>query len=570
MKNCARHLLLALALTAGGWVPVQAQTFKQLEEAFEGKDYRAAFVGFGKLAEQGDPFAQNYLGVMYEFGLGVPISEQLAAKWYRKAAEQGNAFAQFELGMRLSKGKGVPKDLQQAMAWFHKAAEQGDAIAQFNLGVGYANGEGAPKDEQQATAWFLKAAKQGVAKAQFNLGVRYGYGKGVPKDEQESMLWFFKAAEQGDVEAQYNLGVRYADGIGVPKDEQLAASWFLKAAEQGHAKARHNLGVGYANGEGVPKDEMQAMSWFQKAAEQGVANAQFELAKMYIVGRGAPKDDQTAYFWLLLASAKGHQTSKTLRDFIERQLSPEQRATAQASARSWQPKTAEQSRRATQEGTADQGRKDADPHLTDPTAAPADSSGSGVRVARGAIVTNHHVIAECSRLRVNGISAVVRGSDARSDLALLGVTLPGLSSSLRAQRAAVGEPVAVAGFPLRGLLSGFNVTFGNLSSLSGMSGDTRLMQISAPVQPGNSGGPMLDSAGNLMGVVVSKLDALKAAKLTGDIPQNVNFAINGNVLRAFLDANGVDYDSATSERPIGATAIAEKAKGFTVLVECWN
>jgi Trypsin-like serine proteases, typically periplasmic, contain C-terminal PDZ domain len=173
-------------------------------------------------------------------------------------------------------------------------------------------------------------------------------------------------------------------------------------------------------------------------------------------------------------------------------------------------------------------------------------------------------------LHVNGIASQVRGSDARSDLALLNVALAGPSTSLRAQRAAIGESVAVAGYPLRGLLSGFNMTTGNLSSLSGVGGDTRLVQITAPVQPGNSGGPLLDSAGNLMGVVVSKLDAIKTAKITGDIPQNVNFAINANVLRSFLDAYSVDYETGSSERAIATTAIAEKAKGFTVLVECWK
>ncbi len=185
-------------------------------------------------------------------------------------------------------------------------------------------------------------------------------------------------------------------------------------------------------------------------------------------------------------------------------------------------------------------------------------------------ITNHHVIDGCSRLRVNGTAAQLRGSDARSDLALLGVNLPGPSVSLRAERAAVGEPVAVAGYPLRGLLSGFNMTTGNLSSLSGLGGDTRYLQITAPVQPGNSGGPMLDSAGNLKGVVVSKLDAIRLAKITGDMAQNVNFAINVNVLRSFLDANSVDYDSANSNKPLAPTAIAEKARGFTVLVECWK
>ena len=114
------------------------------------------------------------------------------------------------------------------------------------------------------------------------------------------------------------------------------------------------------------------------------------------------------------------------------------------------------------------------------------------------------------------------------------------------------------------------MTTGTLSSLSGMGGDTRLVQITAPVQPGNSGGPVLDSAGNLMGVVVSKLDAIKAAKITGDIPQNVNFAINANVLRSFLDANSVEYDTASSDKVLPTTSIAENAKSFTVLVECWK
>ena len=90
------------------------------------------------------------------------------------------------------------------------------------------------------------------------------------------------------------------------------------------------------------------------------------------------------------------------------------------------------------------------------------------------------------------------------------------------------------------------------------------------MQPGNSGGPVLDSAGNLMGVVVSKLDAIKAAKLIGDIPQNVNFAINANVLRSFLDANSVEYDTASSDKTLPPTVIADKAKSFTVLVECWK
>ena len=275
-----------------------------------------------------------------------------------------------------------------------------------------------------------------------------------------------------------------------------------------------------------------------------------------------------AYFWWLLASAQGDQDAVKNRDIVESRLSPDQRAAAQAAARTWQPKTGAQSSNVPVKITSD--GSNSSPSRPSAAMAKADSTGSGFRVARDAIVTNHHVIDGCTRLRVNGTAALIRGSDARSDIALLGATLPGPSATLRAQRAAVGEPVYVAGYPLRGLLSGFNMTTGNLSSLSGLGGDTRYLQITAPVQPGNSGGPMLDSAGNVMGVVVSKLDAIRLDKITGDIAQNVNFAIHANVLRTFLDTNGVDYNSANSDKPLAPTTISERARGFTVLVECWK
>ena len=62
-----------------------------------------------------------------------------------------------------------------------------------------------------------------------------------------------------------------------------------------------------------------------------------------------------------------------------------------------------------------------------------------------------------------------------------------------------------------------------MSALAGLSDDSRYLQISAPVQPGNSGGPLLDASGHLIGIVTAKLNAALIARFTGDIPQNVNF-----------------------------------------------
>ena len=103
-------------------------------------------------------------------------------------------------------------------------------------------------------------------------------------------------------------------------------------------------------------------------------------------------------------------------------------------------------------------------------------------------------------------------------------------ASFRVEPPRLAETVVVYGFPLSGMLSSSgNVTLGNISALMGLGDDSRDVQISAAVQPGNSGGPMFDGSGLLLGVVQSKLNAIRAASVTGDIAQNVNFAIRGSL-----------------------------------------
>ena len=90
----------------------------------------------------------------------------------------------------------------------------------------------------------------------------------------------------------------------------------------------------------------------------------------------------------------------------------------------------------------------------------------------------------------------------------------------------------------------------------------------APVQPGNSGGPLFDQSGNVIGIVVSELDALKIAGATSNIPQNVNFAIKASVAASFLESNGVAYASGRTGDHLSAADIAERARAFTVQIEC--
>ena len=112
------------------------------------------------------------------------------------------------------------------------------------------------------------------------------------------------------------------------------------------------------------------------------------------------------------------------------------------------------------------------------------------------------------------------------------------------------------------------MTTGIVSSLSGILNDTRFLQISAAVQPGNSGGPLLASSGEVVGVVAAKLNVLKFVKATGNIPENINFAIKTGVLRDFLDNSVVPYQTTDVKSEMKTADIARNARAFTLLVSC--
>ena len=123
-----------------------------------------------------------------------------------------------------------------------------------------------------------------------------------------------------------------------------------------------------------------------------------------------------------------------------------------------------------------------------------------------------------------------------------------------------GESIAVYGFPLTGILpSTGNFTLGNVTAIAGIKDDTRALQFSAPVHEGNSGGAVLDYAGNAVGIVYSKINAL----------QNVNFAIKAAVAINFLQAHSVQLPSSNvASEILSPTDLADRAKTFTVFISC--
>lgn len=205
-------------------------------------------------------------------------------------------------------------------------------------------------------------------------------------------------------------------------------------------------------------------------------------------------------------------------------------------------------------------------------------SGTGFVVsASGHIVTNNHVISGCADIKGNltgeaAITLRVVSSDANNDLALLqapSTTAFKDFARIRDRSIRSGDSVVAIGFPYHGMLtSDFTVTTGIVSSLSGMRNDTRFLQISAPVQPGNSGGPLFDATGQIVGVVTGKVDALRIAVATGNIPENINFAIKTGVLRDFLDNSVVPYQTAEPKGELKTTDIATNARPYTMLISC--
>ncbi len=398
-------------------------------------------------------------------------------------------------------------------------------------------------------------AEKGDAFAQCALAEIYDGGKIVPQNYVEAAKWFHKAADQGLAEAQNNLGHCYSEGEGVTQDAVEALKWFLKAADQGYARAECNLGLIYHNGVGVSRDYAESVKWYQKAANQGFVEAELRLGLMYCNGEGVPQNYVEAYKWIILAATQGDKSVVGLRNTMANSLTPEQIAQAQELAREFKPR-----KKSLNNSTSPE----------NPTA-----SGSGFFITDdGYLISNYHVVKDATKVRLltsaGLIDAKVVQVDAANDLALLKADGRFAPLPIAASRTVnLGGTAATVGFPDIGL-QGFapKLAKGEIASLSGAGDDPRYFQISVPVQPGNSGGALVDDRGNVIGIVSAKLDASAALAASGALPENVNYAIKSSLLLSFLES--VPAVSAKLKAPITADRkfedVVKSAQDAAVLV----
>lgn len=194
-------------------------------------------------------------------------------------------------------------------------------------------------------------------------------------------------------------------------------------------------------------------------------------------------------------------------------------------------------------------------------------SGSGVAIDRHHILTNAHVVdgARSVAVHVGGrtVAAETVFADPRNDLALLHVA-SGTAGTARFRSQVglhLGEDIVALGFPLQGLLgTGPQASAGNVAALCGIGNDSSLFQFTAPIASGNSGGPILDMAGHLVGLVCSSLN-LDRIREAGANAENVNFGIKGAMMLSFLDAFGIEPQMApATEPPVGRAAVVRAAR----------
>jgi len=320
------------------------------------------------------------------------------------------------------------------------------------------------------------------------------------------------------------------------RDYPLAVKIWTLLAEHGNVNAQINLGYLYDYGTGVPRDVQRAVFWYRTAAEQDSPVAQYNLALLIREERLRPEDGRDDRYWLEKAAAQGYEQAREqlgrTSDFTETKAYAE---------------------------------------------APPVSVGTAWPIAAGYAVTNHHVINGKKSLKLVSLAgeemtAEVVASDPLHDIAFLKLNGPGtlpLALPLSAHPAALGASVFTIGYPRIDVMgTSPKLSQGIIASENGLRDDPASYQISVPIQPGNSGGPLLNMHGEVVGMITAMLGEIGDDGGEAQPIPNINYALKVDVIRQFLQTLG---NRSASAAELGSTAsdleaLAARVKNSVLMV----
>ena len=599
----ATTFIVILMLISGCDLQKQSKTTPGYDSgiaAYQRGHYQIALHDFEARANQGDEIAQFCLAYMLQHGEGVKVPDiKEASKWYEEAVRQNYHPARNNLAIlyaRYAESAADNSTHREIVELLKAAAQKGYAAAQYNLYIinpkkhvnwlyeavdrnyvpalnrmfGYLvlveedmEKDAIKRGVKDIFERIKKAAEQGDAVSQRNLGYCYEKGLlGVEKDPEKALEWYTKAGDQGDVFANYNAGQFYRTGEGVDTNLDAAIKYYFRAASKDDIPAQNALGVVYERKykkdqnktdlevvyeRKYKKDQNKtdlemATRWYLRAAQQDDAIAQTNIGSFFSEGTDiTPQDYSEAYFWYSLAlrneenrielskaSDPNHlRNTYKDRDELAKILDEKEKTEIDERVEKWKPKQLVK-------------------------------YGTGFYIDEHHILTNAHVVIDSYidepyiefRIPYRRVKYVTH--DEESDLALLYDPRENIEQATFRWNEPVesGEKVSVFGYPQSHLLSyEGNITEGIVSNISDMievpTQFENRFQHTAPMQQGNSGAPVFDSAGNVIGVNVSLMYAL--SEHSDDVPsigtgipfvfniaQNINFAIKSDVVQDFL------------------------------------
>ncbi|NQU61472.1 MAG: trypsin-like peptidase domain-containing protein [Rhodospirillales bacterium] len=531
MKRVVFSLLLIL-ITG---LPVQAD-FLAGFDAYKRGDFTAAYLEWEPLASAGDAVAQFNIGALYENGRGVPKDYAQAYRWYRQAAEQDYAFA-IKAVRRFERDH--PTVVRRAKVDKRQQAEL-QRLREERL---------RPKKKSEPTSRRRKPRTRNRQKETgggLDIPVPAGWNPAEPGQLGKAEL----AATDGlpnfaPTRTLYlpdgKTGENWSELIVVDRWRQRG----LPAPDRLYEAFIRQVIAGCEGGyHGDPKhsrlDKMLTVeSFYACSKHKGQDYGSFTMMKII----GGAKD-------LFLVRRKWRGSS-----FAEADLQ-----TISSRFDSW---------KAWFNGVGPRqkaGQGQQQKRIT----------GFGFFVTRqGHIVTTNHLVKGCRLLRFSGAQARLVASDPIRNLALFQVRKNPIQVAAFRSDDGVGkgDTIVVAGYPADGDKDvDLSVSTGIVNVLSGPGSDNRMIEVTAPIQPGLGGAPLLDLKGNVVGVILTKAEALMMAGLTaadaGGIPETVDFAINAQVVKAFLDSQGVAYPKAEAVKILTPAVAGDLARAFSVSIDC--